>query len=481
MALTQFLSSRVPDRRPRERDPRSGLADVLREVAEHLTARPSRPLRRTLEDALRKVLRRDDVHVDITPGRNTTSANVVRDDGRVAVPLPGGRGVLCADAGRPHGIDAWDLQVLEAGANLAALVLHLDRERGHPGHREVQPGMSDIIGSSRGLQALRQRIDRAARSEFAVLIEGESGVGKELVARQIHVAGRRARGPFVAVNCAALVETLVEAELFGIEDRTATGVKGRRGKFELADGGTLFLDEIADLSPAAQAKLLRTLQDMSIDRVGGHASQRVNVRVISATNRPLNDLVQSGGFRLDLFYRLNCVDVRVPPLRAHREDIPELVEAFLARHRDSRDWAIAPEALEALAAYDWPGNVRELERAIERAVALAEGDVIGLADLPAAITRTYAEVLQPSAEASDTLRAWASRYARVVLLRCDNNKREACRVLDISYHTLQAYLRFGQSRGGSGAARSAPRASNEGLDSGGSCAVSACGRAAGEV
>jgi transcriptional regulator with PAS, ATPase and Fis domain len=274
-----------------------------------------------------------------------------------------------------------------------------------------------------------------------VLIEGESGVGKELVARQVHALSRRARGPFVAVNCAALVETLFEAELFGIEERTATGVRGRRGKFELADGGTLFLDEIADLSAASQAKLLRALQDMMIERVGGHLPQKVDVRVIAATNRSLHELVESGGFRPDLYYRLNCVEVHVPPLRERRSDIPELVRYFLTRHGEGRDIGVAHEALEALLDYRWPGNVRELERAVQRAVALAESDCIQLHDLPPKVTGGYREVLHPSLEAGDDMRTWQARYARLVLNRCSNNKREACRSLGVSYHTLQAYLR----------------------------------------
>src|SRR5262249_11784901 len=163
-------------------------------------------------------------------------------------------------------------------------------------------------------------------------LEGESGVGKELVARQIHDLSRRRSGPFVAINCAALVETLLEAELFGIEDRTATGVKGRRGKFEAADGGTLFLDEVSVLSAAAQAKLLRAIQDLAIERVGGCATQHVDIRIIAATNRRLADLVHERTFRPDLFYRLSGVDIRVPSLRERRDDILELAQYFLLRH-----------------------------------------------------------------------------------------------------------------------------------------------------
>ena len=167
-------------------------------------------------------------------------------------------------------------------------------------------------------------------------VSGESGSGKELVARQIHELSRRRSGPFVAINCAALVETLLEAELFGIEERTATGVRGRRGKFEHADGGTLFLDEVSDLSLSAQAKLLRAIQDLAVERVGGNGSQRVDIRIVAATNRSLAEMVERKLFRADLFYRLGGVDLRVPPLRERRSDVAELAQYFLERHRHVR-------------------------------------------------------------------------------------------------------------------------------------------------
>src|SRR5262245_30749718 len=185
-----------------------------------------------------------------------------------------------------------------------------------------------MVGESRVMQDLRARVTRVARTSFTVLVEGESGVGKELVAREIHACSHRHRGPFVAVNCAALVETLLEAELFGIEERTATGVRGRRGKFELANEGTLFLDEIGDLSPTSQAKVLRVLQDLVIERVGASSSNRVNTRVVAATNRNLQAMVEAGQFRADLYYRLAGVEVHVPPLRCRREDIPPLIQHF---------------------------------------------------------------------------------------------------------------------------------------------------------
>jgi len=273
-------------------------------------------------------------------------------------------------------------------------------------------------------------------------LEGESGSGKELVARQIHELSRRRSGPFVAINCAALVETLLEAELFGIEERTATGVRGRRGKFEHADGGTLFLDEVSDLSLSAQAKLLRAIQDLAVERVGGNGSQRVDIRIVAATNRSLAEMVERKLFRADLFYRLGGVDLRVPPLRERRSDVAELAQYFLERHRHVRVLRLSDAAREALLLYDWPGNVRELERMIERAIALAAGDVIELDDLPSCVRGEYAEVLMPALRRADSMRAWGSRYARLVLDRCSGNKREASRVLGISYHTLNSYLRY---------------------------------------
>jgi transcriptional regulator with PAS, ATPase and Fis domain len=302
------------------------------------------------------------------------------------------------------------------------------------------------------MQELRSRVSRVAATSFTVLIEGESGVGKELVARELHRQGPRQRGPFVAVNCAALVESLLEAELFGIEDRTATGVRGRRGKFELAHEGTLFLDEVGDLSPTAQAKLLRVLQDMSVERVGGYQTRRVDTRVLAATNRNLPSLVKAGKFRDDLYYRLSGVEILVPPLRARREDVPQLVDHFLAWHQRIRSLACSDAVREAMTTYDWPGNVRQLERVLERVIALAAGPVIALSDLPGEMTQDYREILAELPGRDDSLRAWSRRYVRLVLERCQGNKRRACDTLDISFHTLQAYLGTAADRRQSGAA-----------------------------
>jgi len=308
-------------------------------------------------------------------------------------------------------------------------------------HNRVRDGAAPLIGRSPEMCRLRERIERVAATDFTALIEGESGSGKELVARQIHDLSARRRSPFVALNCAAIVDSLLEAELFGIEDRTATGVRGRRGKFEHASGGTLFLDEVADLSPSAQAKLLRAIQERVVERVGANAGHAVDIRLVVATNRPLRELVQQGDFRSDLFYRLSGIELKVPPLRSRRDDILELARYFLVRHGGLRTLGLSAAAENALFSYDWPGNVRELERMMESAVVLAKGNQVTLQDLPGEVRGGFADALDPSMREGDTLRAWCTRYVKLVLHRCGNNKRAACRALDISYHTLQTYLR----------------------------------------
>jgi transcriptional regulator with PAS, ATPase and Fis domain len=363
-----------------------------------------------------------------------------------AVPVADSTRRIVLEASFPgeRGLDEWSCQLLEASASLATLLFETERLA----HLQEAPrsgagdGAAPLIGSSLVMQGLRERVERMATTDFTVLIEGESGTGKELVARQIHELSRRRHGPFVAINCAALVETLLEAELFGIEERTATGVKGRRGKFEHADGGTLFLDEVSELSMAAQAKLLRAIQDLMVERVGGFGSKRIDTRIVAATNRPLTMLADRGLFRADLFYRLSGVDVRVPALRQRKEDILELAYYFLSRHGGPGHLTLTPAATDALITYEWPGNVRELERMVEGAIATCESRQIGLDDLPVALRGAYGEVLMPSVQANDTMRAWGARYARLVLERCDRNKRQACQVLGISYHTLNAYLRY---------------------------------------
>lgn len=230
--------------------------------------------------------------------------------------------------------------------------------------------------------------------------------------------------------------------MFGIEDHTATGVRGRRGKFEHADGGTLFLDEVSDLTPSAQAKLLRAIQELMVERVGGHASRKVDTRIVVATNRGLRELVAAGQFREDLYYRLSGVELHVPPLRARRQDIPGLCGHFLSRYQTAKPLTLSAEASEALQVYAWPGNVRELERLVEGVVTLATSDLIAMEDLPPALRGDSVVALQHALSLNETMRAWGARYARLVLNRCEQNKRKACGVLDISYHTLMAYLQW---------------------------------------
>jgi transcriptional regulator with PAS, ATPase and Fis domain len=430
----------------RSEERRRGVAALLATVASALPGcREARFIRQQFEEELRELMNAREVELRDGPAmprppESAISVDVVSGDltlGAIDATFDEGS---CA-------FDQWDLQLLESARQLGALVMIIDRAQRSGQLGIGASGMSDdgaapIVGSSAAIRGVRARIERVAATGFTVLIEGESGVGKELVARQIHDLSPRRGGPFVAVNCAAIVETLLEAELFGIEERTATGVRGRMGKFEHAHGGTLFLDEVADLSAAAQAKLLRAIQEMSVERVGGLGGRRVDTRIIAATNQSLGELVARGRFRLDLFYRLHGVEIVVPPLRERTEDILELAEYFLERHREFRRLRLSQAASDALLAYRWPGNVRELERVMERAVALADSDRLQLDDLPPALLDGYTQVLLPSFRQYESMRTWGSRYARMVLERCDNNKRQTCRELGISYHTLNAYLRF---------------------------------------
>ena len=252
--------------------------------------------------------------------------------------------------------------------------------------QESHGNATELVGASPALRGVLRVVEKVAASDSSVLIEGESGTGKELVARAIHHGSRRRHGPFIKVNCAALTDTLLESELFGHEKGAFTGaIKRRLGRFELADGGTLLLDEIGDVSPAMQLKLLRVLQEGEFERVGGENTVRVDVRIISATNRRLQDEVRAGRFREDLYYRLHVVPLVIPPLRERREDIALLVQHFIATRAPRNNpgvRGITDEALGRLMAHSWPGNVRELENAIEQALVFAEGERIDLAALP---------------------------------------------------------------------------------------------------
>ncbi len=429
---------------------RSGIFPFIRHVAADLIGSNSRRnLPALLTDRLSRLPGIRSIRLnELSAPTATRSLQPIKARDYVAFLVPvkePGRQVMLEAVFEPRqGPVEWTCQVIEAAAHLASLLMEAERLAHSPSPLTAaeRDGAAPLIGSSEVMQALRDRVERVASTDFTALIEGESGVGKELVARQIHELGRRRQGPFVAINCAALVETLIEAELFGIEERTATGVRGRRGKFEHAEGGTLFLDEVSDLSMAAQAKLLRAIQDFTVERVGGTGARHINTRIVAATNRPLASLVEQGLFRTDLFYRLSGVEIRVPPLRNRKSDILELAQYFLARHDGRGRLSMTPAAVDALIAYDWPGNVRELERMLEGAIATAESRQISVDDLPVSLRGTYGDVLVPAFRLGDTMRAWGSRYARLVLEKHAGNKRQACRMLDISYHTLNSYLRY---------------------------------------
>ena len=248
-------------------------------------------------------------------------------------------------------------------------------------------GIGQLIGTSAAIAELSQEIDRIARSDAKVLVTGESGVGKELVAHAIHQRSPRAQRAMVAVNCAGLPETLLESELFGHVKGSFTGAyRDKQGKLEIADGGTIFLDEIGEMTLRMQGLLLRFMETGELQKVGAdRAAGRVNVRVIAATNRNLRDMIAEGTFREDLFYRLNVIHLTVPPLRERREDIPGLVTYFLGqftRNNGTPVHGISPEATELLSAYSWPGNVRELENVIERLVVTGRNETVGVDDLP---------------------------------------------------------------------------------------------------
>ena len=424
-------------------DRRRGIPALTTAITTGLALSEPRAARERLEEELRRALQARSVRL-----RDDSGQAVAPPPDAVCFDVPASKGDSHARLevifDKPRPLDDWTCQLIEAATQLSSMVLELERALGRGRFASLNrstDGAAPLIGSSEAIRRVRERIERVAATDFTVLIEGESGSGKELVARQVHELSRRRRGPFVAVNCAAIVETLLEAELFGIEERTATGVRGRRGKFEHAHEGTLFLDEVSDLSAAAQSKLLRAIQDLSIERVGGSNPRRINTRIVVATNRPLAGMVADGRFRMDLYYRLHGVEVQVPPLRERREDVVELAHYFLERHRGVRALSLSAAAVDALLAYHWPGNVRELERVMERAVALAGSDTLEVDDLPPALLSGYEDIILPSIRRRDTMRDWAGRYARLVLERCHNNKRRACRELGISYHTLQAHLK----------------------------------------
>jgi Nif-specific regulatory protein len=376
---------------------------------------------------------------------NMDGANVL-----VAPMMAFGRatGVVWAEAGRGVDLDERHLGLLLVIAALAAVA----REQAHEAARLEDTNERlraeinlehNMVGTSRPMRQLFDRIARVARTESTMLVRGESGTGKELVARAAHRNSPRADRPFIAINCAALTETLLESELFGHEKGAFTGAIGlKKGKLELADGGTLFLDEIGELPLPLQAKLLRALQEREFERVGGTRPVKVDFRLIAATNRDLEDAVSSGAFRQDLFYRLNVVMLLLPPLRDRKEDIPSLADYFVRKHAarsGRRVHGVHPDALSRLMKYDWPGNVRELENVIEQALALGVSDRIVGDDLPASLTKA------PRKPGSLNYHETVEGMKRDLILRAfeqaDHNHTAAARLLGVHPNYLHRLLR----------------------------------------
>lgn len=317
---------------------------------------------------------------------------------------------------------------------------------------------SSIVGEKTGLKSLMEKIRKAAPTDSTIMLLGETGTGKELLARSVHDHSSRKNGPFIPVHCAALVETLLESELFGHEKGAFTGAdKTRIGRFETASGGTIFLDEIGEIPESIQVKLLRVLQEKIVQRVGGNRSIPVDVRVVAATHRNLDQMVKEGRFREDLFYRLNVIALKVPPLRDRREDIKELAASFIKKYaaREARNVTLSEKAAETLIGYDWPGNIRELQNVLERAVILSVADVIDEEDLNLntdevmkVVTVDPSKISQMSKVTSgntvrDEIRAKEMESLKETLIKAGGNVAEAARLMGVPrttlFHRLKKY------------------------------------------
>jgi DNA-binding NtrC family response regulator len=317
---------------------------------------------------------------------------------------------------------------------------------------ERASAFGDLIGASAPMQEIFALIRKVAHNRSCVLISGESGTGKDVVARTLHLTSARKDAPFVPINCTAMPEGLLESELFGHVRGAFTGAHAnKRGLFEEAHGGSLFLDEIGDMAPGLQAKLLRVLQDQEIRPVGGTRTVKVDVRILAATNKDLRREIEEGRFRRDLFYRLNVIPIHIPPLRERPEDIPLLAEHFVRKHASARGVRLSPDALRRLTHLPWEGNARELENAIERALALRESDEIRLRDLAELESSRPAEpgfeqaLLRLAVEGRWQLRALVDRYIAEILELTGGNKVQAARILGVHRRTL---YRRGSARDG---------------------------------
>lgn len=343
---------------------------------------------------------------------------------------------------KPVNLDRLSLLVKRA---LEGRVLALEHQalKEEVARMERKRKFAQLIGKSAPMQRVFELINQVASSKASVLITGESGVGKELVADAIHNLSERRDGPFIKTHCAALSETLLESELFGHEKGSFTGAVGqKKGRFELADKGTIFLDEIGEINPSVQVKLLRVLQEKVFERVGGEKSLEVDVRVVTATNRDLKKEIGAGRFREDLYYRLNIVNIHIPPLRERRDDIPLLTATFLSDLAEENHKAIEgidPKARIALQNYSWPGNVRELRNCIESAVVLCKGSIVTLEDLPPAVRSAEDDSLI-KLEIGITMDQAEREIIRQTLLHYKGNKSKSAEVLGIGRKTLHRKL-----------------------------------------
>jgi Nif-specific regulatory protein len=360
-------------------------------------------------------------------------------------------GVLYLDTNKPDvHFDSDHLQLASTIAAISAVAIenarHIEWLESENKRLIADAGIEhSMVGESPRMRQVYQLIAKVAPTDSSVFISGESGTGKELAARAIHQNSRRSEKPFIAVNCAALTETLLESELFGHEKGAFTGaVAQRKGRLEIADGGTLFLDEIGELSATLQVKLLRVLQEREFERVGGTRTIKVDIRLLTATNRNLEDMITQGLFRQDLFYRLNVLQLEMPPLRQRPEDIPLLAKFFAARYGEKcnrRITAISLEAQKRLLSYDWPGNVRELENAIERAVVLGTTDLILLEDLPEAILETETRTMAAPTKYHEAV---AETKKHIILQAMDQTKgnyTDAAKLLGVHPNYLHRLIR----------------------------------------
>jgi Nif-specific regulatory protein len=360
-------------------------------------------------------------------------------------------GVMYLEASSPGSrFDSDLLQVATTLGNITALAIenarHLERLDGENRrlHEELNIHHS-MVGESKAMREVYEFVSRVAGRDSTVLISGESGTGKELVARAVHMNSPRVDKPFVAINCAAITETLLESELFGHERGAFTGaVTQKKGKLEVAEGGTIFLDEIGELALAMQVKLLRVLQEWEFERVGGTRPIKLDVRLIAATNRDLKEASRNGTFRSDLYYRLNVVSLQMPALRERREDIPLLAAFFAAQHGEKvkrRVAGISPEAQACLTRYDWPGNVRELENAIERAVVLGSTEVILAEDLPDSILEETGASGQPVNALAEGIREAKKVLIERAIDQANGNYTEAAKILGVHANHLFRLIR----------------------------------------